>query len=641
MSTNGTTNGATINGHLDDVEAAQAVWKAARTRVAVPHETFRRLPNEWAEASEQAVQDGPDGIDRWAKAEKKRLRKNPDRWGAIHHALELAKEQAAKAEATGILDDDLPEIVCGSEEQTEGLKTWTPKALEALKRRNQRYGYLFQRGGKLARLRQNDDDEPPVIELFALDSLRGELDRSACWGHEVFTKRGKEIRYGPPRSEIVRDIQALSELDQEAFPPLDQVVESPRFLPDGSLPLKEGYHRAGRFYYKPHPELAHLDVPKAPTVADVEQARGLLLDDLLVDFIFKTQASKANTIACMLLPFVRAMIDGPTPNHHFGASTEGTGKTLLATVAAYPSLFRELDLSPQKESEAEWRKALTSWFAKGASHVYIDNMYNPMGWDDMPLLVDSGTLAMAWTSRYYRDRLLGGNQEVRIKIQCVFMSSGNNVGFSRELIRRIVPIDLVTECENPSTRTGFKHDPLMSWVKENRRDLVRACLTLCQHWFAEGCPSGSQIMGSYEVYTRTMGGILDACGIDGFLRNRPRAVTRDMESDRWGALIEAWYNARQRSPISTGQLHEIIRENSELSEAFDDLLGDGGQISQKARLGKALQRHENRVWKGHRIVRVLGTRTANKTAVWKLQDPADPIVEIDATDDTDKTSEDF
>ena len=104
------------------------------------------------------------------------------------------------------------------------------------------------------------------------------------------------------------------------------------------------------------------------------------------------------------------MIDGPTPNHHFEAATEGTGKGLCAAAAAFPAQGREVDLNPQKESEAEWRKALTSAFMSGVPYYLIDNMYNPLGWDDIPMPIDSGTLAMAWTTRFYRDRILGGNK---------------------------------------------------------------------------------------------------------------------------------------------------------------------------------------------------------------------------------------
>jgi hypothetical protein len=515
----------------------------------------------------------------------------------------------------------LPEIICGSEEPEEGLKKWTPAAIDALRLANRRNIEIFQHDGVLCRVKPGDIDGPPTIEPFHADSLRGALDRAAHWGAAYRSKKGEaRVKWGPPRLDIVRDLLAMVSYDQALFPPIDLIAEFPRFLPDGKLVLTPGYHREGRFYYTPAADLAGLDIPTDPTSHQVEAARALILDELLVDFPFANQASKANALAATLLPFVREMIEGPTPPHHFEASTEGTGKGLCVAACAFPALGREIDLNPQKESEAEWRKALTSAFVSGGSHFLIDNMYNPLGWDNTPMPVDSGTLAAAWTVRYWRDRLLGGNHEVRVRVQTVFMSTGNNVMFSRELDRRLVRIELMATCENPSLRTGFKHDPLLDWARENRQALTVACLTLCRRWIADGMPPGKEVAGSYANYARVMGGILGACKVEKFLANGLRKIARNPEAERWNMLISEWMRIHGQRLVSTGQLHTLILGQDGLSERFHELLGDGSELSQRQKLGKALDRIEGRVCGQWRIVRS-ETSTANKTALWKLQDP--------------------
>jgi hypothetical protein len=518
-------------------------------------------------------------------------------------------------------ESGLPTIVCGSEEPTEGLKTWTPKAIAALARanRDQAIG-IYQRGGLLVRIKRTETDAAPILEPLSRDALRGELDRAACWAIEFWTSNGPIRKYGPPGIDIARDVLALKEYDQDRFPPLDMIVESPRFLPDGTLILTPGYHAGGRLYYAPSTDLAEIVVPEAPTDEQVEQAKSLLFGHLLVDFPFANQASRANALAVTLLAFVREMIDGATPNHHFGASTEGTGKGLLAAACAFPALGREIELTPQKENEAEWRKALTSSFMSGATHFFLDNITL------CPL--DSGTLAAAWTVRFWRDRILGGNKEARAKVQTVFISTGNNVIFSRELDRRTVSIELLAPRENPSLRTGFKHDPLIDWARANRRTLVEACLTLVRRWIADGMPPGGQAMGSYGNYARVMGGILGSCGVEKFLANRARRVAANPEAARWNLLVSEWYRLRQTTLISTAELWDLIMGLEGLGERFHDLLGDGGHLSQKQRLGKALERAEGRVFTATvektpsewRLVRSDAT-TANKTALWRLQDP--------------------
>jgi putative DNA primase/helicase len=314
------------------------------------------------------------------------------------------------------------------------------------------------------------------------------------------------------------------------------------------------------------------------------------------------------------------MIDGPTPNHHFEASTEGTGKGLLAAACAFPAIGRELDINAQKESEAEWRKALTSAFISGSSHFLLDNMYNPLGWDDVPQEVNSGTLAAAWTLRYWKDRLLGGNKEVRIRIQTVFMSTGNNVFFSKELDRRLNRIELLTPCENPSLRTGFKHDPLIDWARTNRRKLLEACLTLCQRWIADGMPKGTEVAGSYENYVRVMGGILGSIGVDGFLKNRAKKVATNPETARWSALVEVWRATHGVGNVSAADLIAMIGKDVPLAEHFFEVLGEGTDLSRKQRLGKALVRVEGRVYHEWRIVRS-ETKTSTGNCCFRLQDP--------------------
>lgn len=515
-------------------------------------------------------------------------------------------------------------IICGSEAETEGLKTWTPQALDALGKVNDP-PRIFQRGSSLARIKDGGEDSPPTLEALSIDALRGELDRCAAWGSTYTTRTGEtKVKYGPPRMDVVRDLASLPSWDRKTIPEIEGIIETPRFLPGGRLVLDPGYHADCRLFYSPGEGLEGLTVPDRPNEDQVIAARQLLLDDLLVDFSFANQASRAAAVALTLLPFVRPMINDATPLHHIGAACEGTGKSLLAAACCYPSLGREVDTTVQKESEAEWRKALTTAFMRGDSHICLDNLYNPLGWDDTPLSIDSGTLAAALTARHFNDRKLGGNETARLKVSTVFLSTGNNVMFSRELTRRIVPIDLIAPIENPSLRTGFKHDPLLlEFVIPNRRRILEACLTLCRYWVSKGCPTGRQVMGRYESYARTMGGLLDCIEVYGFLSNRAKLIGRNSEARRWSALVEAWRGGHGINPVSTGQLWEMIKNNGDLGVAFADILGSGSDLSQKQRLGKAIEKQCNQVWGEMRITRS-AVKLRSGVAVYVLKDASEP-----------------
>jgi hypothetical protein len=607
-----------------DAESARVFCGIIRGESPPDEKARKRHGLHWRDGFLIVESDHASGERRWLENVAVN---DPSTAARCRSAIEAARAEPPQLgiakETTDDLDEESdrppdarPTIICGAESRTEGLKSWTPKALKALVDMNRRKPVIFQRGGMLVRLRHPNKDMTPSIEPLCLDGLRGQMDRSAFYANEIITRTGPKNKFGPPRLEIAKDILSLGDDALGEFPALDIVAESPRFASDGELILTPGYHPGSRMYYSPPPVLCGMSVSLRPTRAELDHSKRLILDELLHDFSFANQASRANAVACMLSPFVRLMIQGPTPNHHFTASTEGTGKGLCAAACAFPYLGRQPDLTAQKETEAEWRKAFTSHAMSGAPFFFVDNMYNPKGWDDVPLPVDSGTLAMAWTSLYYVDRILGGNKEARIKILSIFMSAGNNVDFSRELRRRLVLIELMALDEIPSLRTGFKHDPLMTYAAENRLELTKACLTLCRHWIAEGRPLGTQVMGSYESYVQTMGGILGACGVDGFLANQPKAVKRDPESGRWRMLVEQW-NESGGSPSTTADLWKLINSKSGLTELFAERLGTGGEQSQKIRLGKALEMHEGRVWGEFRVTRAQ-FKAANKGIVWKL-----------------------
>src|SRR5262249_2091093 len=140
------------------------------------------------------------------------------------------------------------------------------------------------------------------------------------------------------------------------------------------------------------------------------------------------------------------------------------------------------------------------------------------------------------------------------------------------------------------------HDPLLDWTRENRRALVRACLILCRNWIAAGMPGGTERMGSYDNYARVLGGILRACGVQGFLLNRKRRVSRKPEQERWNALISEWFRRHATRLISTAHAWEMIRADKSLGEAFADILDGKSEESQKKKLGKRLAAAQDRVF---------------------------------------------
>ena len=114
------------------------------------------------------------------------------------------------------------------------------------------------------------------------------------------------------------------------------------------------------------------------------------------------------------------------------------------------------------------------------------------------------------------------------------------------------------------------------------------------------------MLGSFESWAEVIGGILEVCGLPGFLENENELTTRDDHALGWSALVAEWWSLHQTSLVSIDNLHEIIVRNAELEVAFSGTLGQGLDRSQKRKLGEELRRVEGRVFGSWRVEIVVG-----------------------------------
>lgn len=374
---------------------------------------------------------------------------------------------------------------------------------------------------------------------------------------------------------------------------MEGIIESPVFTQEGRLIVEPGYDRETRLWYHPVGGLVVPSVPDRPTDDDIAAARRLILD-LLADFPFDSDASRANAVALMLLPFVRAMIDGPTPLHAIDAPTEGTGKGLLVDCCCLVSTGREARTQAECHGEEEWSKVVTSILYGGQDHVFFDNVAYPL---------NSATLAEALTSRYHQGRVLGKSKMVTVPVRLVWITAGNNLKASKEITRRMVLIRLDAGVEHPDQRSGFRHENLRSWVKDERGKLVWACLTLCQGWIAAGRRSlkPREPMGSYEAWAGVMSGLLTAAGITGFLDNRQELISEVNNSDEeWRELVLAWFVQFGNQAVSSKDVHQLCVDKGLMTDFLADCKSP--YEDQRIRyLGLHLSKRVRKVYGSHRI----------------------------------------
>ena len=403
---------------------------------------------------------------------------------------------------------------------------------------------IFWSGGVLARVHPQSDRVK--IEQLTIDTMSYRLSHLGKWifvrEDKKTNKRTESLRTPPVK--LIRHMMAAP-MPDTPFPVLKGTVTAPVFTSAGELITSPGFHPASGLYYLQTFEAAPL--PDIITDGDVEGARRLIEDELLIDFPFATDADKHNAIGLMLLPFVREIIGaGCTPLHLIEASVPGSGKGLLTHSLLYAALGEDGIMSTsQPDSEAEMSKRITAGLTAGKGAILFDNLRDKL---------DSSVLASALTATYWNDRILGTNRNADAPIRWCWVATGNNPTLSEENARRSVRIRLEPQTDRPEDRENFKHKVLKNWIIENRAELVRACHVLILYWLQNGKPAHSgRPFGSYELYADVIGGILQAAGFDQFRANENEF--RERVSSERGAraeLCNEWYEWAVREKKTLG-----------------------------------------------------------------------------------------
>ena len=413
---------------------------------------------------------------------------------------------------------------------------------------------LFQRGTDPVQVATDDEDRPIIRELpdAVLDDC---LDRAADFFRST-EKRGA-IREDLSKRYVERIRDTID------LPSLGGIVEVPVLREDGSILDNPGYDEQSCLYYQPDAELTVPDIPRNPTEEQVEEARRTIWKPIQ-DFPFVDEASAANALALMLTPIIRPHIGAQNvPMALVDATVQGTGKTLFVTVVSTISTGRTAATMSAPDSAEEWRKQITAQLLKGASMIVVDNVRGRL---------QSAPLEQALTTSLWQDRVLGKSKQAEIPQRATWIATGNNIQPKGDMKRRVYPIRMDAEMERPWMGREFEIDNLEAWTKEHRGELVSALLTLARSWFADGAPEPDvELLGSFEQWTRTVGGILEHAGVDGFLGNLGELYEQmNEETAEWAGFLEALHNyfawkakdgSRDDPSFTSKELGQLIREN--------------------------------------------------------------------------------
>jgi hypothetical protein len=415
-----------------------------------------------------------------------------------------------------------------------------PNLWKAIENGNHPPRLFFNDAGDLVRL-EVVDSNPRQIDL-SIDRLLQEVHRVA----EFLGSKGR------PRScprNLIQEMRAVP-FSTVPLPRLRQIATAPLVADDtGRIIHQNGYYRdLGIFVWCSDKMPA---IPYTPTRSDVRRALAILHEPQH-DFPFVNAASRATAMAVMITPFVRRLIKGPTPLHLIEKATPGTGATLLSEVLLTPSVGAAVQKLMPPKSDHEWEYSLGAILRSLPIAVVIDNARSLI----------SPQLAKALTDDVMVARIVGSSSIATMPVLCVWVSTGNNPKLHQEIARRTVRCRLDAGVERPWLRSGYRIPKMKEWLHEHRVEMIWAVLTCVRSWIVSGQPMGKRVLGMFESYSETLGGILAHLEIDDFLDKGALAEHEEedlqTEAERW--LITGWWQRHGTSMVHVRDLIEWVEQ---------------------------------------------------------------------------------
>lgn len=454
---------------------------------------------------------------------------------------------------------------------------------------------IYQCSGKLVRpivetVTSASGHKSSVARLQEIDAfyLRDLLVRHAIW-HQYRGREKDWVKKDPPM-EIAKTILARS--GEWRFPVIVGMVTTATMRPNGTLLTKAGYDATTQLLLVKPPKMPA--IARQPTREDALQALALL-EELLPEFPFADETSRAVALSAIITPIVRGAFS-VAPMHVCTAPVAGSGKSYLWDVVASISIGQLMPVMAAGRSEEETEKRLGAALMAGQPLISIDNVTNSLGGDALCIAIERSNV---------RIRILGLSENARVEARgTTFYATGNNVLLVGDLCRRVITVVLDPETERPEQRV-FNSDPVAKVMKD-RGVYIAAALTICRAYIAAGKPALANGLASFEGWSDCVRSALIWLGKPDPVASMEQAREADPQTIELRAMLEAWSRAMGIGPGHRRTCADAIavsKENLELSAAFQAAVVG---ISKTNRLdpqvlGRWLQRWKGKIVDGRRF----------------------------------------
>lgn len=457
---------------------------------------------------------------------------------------------------------------------------------------------IYQRAGQLVRIITEEskpkktkgnhsikrDSNSLVITETDPIYLSETLGKLAMWIR--FDERKKDYITKDCPIIVPKTLIARKEWD---LPVLTGIIQSPTLRPDGSVFETPGYDEDTGLFFDPGQTQFPI-IPNFPSREHAIVARDLLIA-LLSKFPFENDESKSVAISAILTGLIRKSLR-TAPLHGFTAPKMGTGKSLLANVAALITTGKTPCMLPQAPDETEEQKRLLAVLSEGDSIVCYDNIERPFG---------SATLCTVLTEERLKGRVLGSTRTLSVPTNALFLATGNNLTFVGDTSTRAILCRLDPQCERPEERS-FAID-LYKYIPKHRGELVQAALTILRAYIvAEKPKQGISQFGRFEEWSDLVRSAIIWVDMEDPCISRKEIENADPVRQTLGNLLAAWYAVVGDLSL---RIKDLIKkadepENEALLDALQEIAQKEGKIC-PIKLGLKLKNFVKRPENGYRI----------------------------------------
>jgi hypothetical protein len=466
---------------------------------------------------------------------------------------------------------------------------------------------VYERGGSLVNVSQTTD----TVEATDVDEHR----LRALLAEHTLTY--KEMKDGGRERALPTPTTCSTILARSEWPGVDTlrgVTHTPAVRPDGTIIQVPGFDPATGLYLSKHLTLPRA-VPERPTADQVSKAFDLLLNWMLVDFPWASNADQANYLALLLTGVIRPRLTCPTPFGVITAPDRGSGKSYLAETLEILFGGREY---AWPQDDTEMRKQITTMLRESTSAV--------LTFDNVPAdrVVEYPSFAGLLTRSDWSDRVLGQSREVKIPNDRIWLATGTNVRLGGDLGQRSVLVSIDPKRPRPDRRTGFKISDYRTWVRENRAHIVMALLILARAWAVDGAERVAYPMRGFTPWAEQVGGILAYHGIDGFMANADEIDVHDEDTETWTRFLGAWHDRYGEEPkrLTDLQPDEDLawkgdRAEADWLEVYPKTRGKGERPLGRNMLGEALRERKARFYGQYAALESMGGASGN-LPMWRV-----------------------